>query len=91
MITDLASSTASMRPEVGTVVISPSWICAGPASPLGLAFVPAPPRITDTTERFMASHMMSVRIAPLNPMSAPTSVSSGVLSRKPSATRAQPE
>merc|ERR1719272_2739109 len=39
----------------------------------------------------MATHMMCVRMAPLLPMSAPTVVSSGWLSMKPSAHRAHPE
>ena len=36
-------------------------------------------------------HMMSVRMAPEDPISAPTTVSSGLSSMKPSAQRAQPE
>mmetsp|Transcript_32365 Transcript_32365/g.70947 ORF Transcript_32365/g.70947 Transcript_32365/m.70947 type:complete len:211 (+) Transcript_32365:981-1613(+) len=41
--------------------------------------------------RFMATHMMWVRMAPEEPMSAPTVVSSGFSSMKPSAHSAQPE
>lgn len=33
--------------------------------------------------RFMAWHMMAVRMAPLDPMSAPTTVSRGLFSMKP--------
>ena len=40
---------------------------------------------------FMASHMIFVRIAPLKPMREPTIVKSGLFSKKPSATSAQPE
>ena len=39
----------------------------------------------------MASHMMMLRIAPDEPTSAPTVVSMGTLSMKPSAQSAQPE
>jgi hypothetical protein len=47
--------------------------------------------MTLITSRFMASHMMCVRMAPLEPMRAPTTVSMGELSMKPSAQSAQPE
>mmetsp|Transcript_19233 Transcript_19233/g.49318 ORF Transcript_19233/g.49318 Transcript_19233/m.49318 type:complete len:205 (-) Transcript_19233:2459-3073(-) len=50
-----------------------------------------PPKMTLKMSRFMASHMIFVRIAPLQPMREPTTVSTGLFSRKPSATRAQPE
>ena len=41
--------------------------------------------------RFIATHMMCVRMAPEEPMSAPTVVRTGLLSMKPSAHSAQPE
>eukprot|EP00967_Tisochrysis_lutea_P002427 scaffold3029_cov33-Tisochrysis_lutea.AAC.1 len=41
--------------------------------------------------RFIATHIMWVRMAPEEPMSAPTVVSSGLSSMKPSAHSAQPE
>mmetsp|Transcript_52384 Transcript_52384/g.159206 ORF Transcript_52384/g.159206 Transcript_52384/m.159206 type:complete len:282 (-) Transcript_52384:1185-2030(-) len=50
-----------------------------------------PPNSTLKMSRFMASHMIFVRIAPLQPMREPTMVSTGLFSRKPSATNAQPE
>ena len=50
-----------------------------------------PPKITFIMSRFMASHMIFVRIAPLKPISEPTTVSVGLPSSMPSATNAQPE
>jgi len=57
----------------------------------GAAGCGAPPKITVAISRFIASHMMVVKIAPEKPTSAPTEVSRGSLKRKPSAQRAQPE
>lgn len=52
--------------------------------------VPKPPSTTETIDRFMASHITCVRMAPDEPISAPTVVRSGWLSMKPSAHSAQP-
>lgn len=41
------------------------------------------PSSTETMFRFMAWHMIAVRMAPLDPMSAPTTVSRGLFSMKP--------
>jgi len=57
----------------------------------GAADCGAPPKITVAMSRFMALHMMVVRIAPEKPTKAPTEVNIGSLSKNPSAQSAQPE
>mmetsp|Transcript_10068 Transcript_10068/g.18736 ORF Transcript_10068/g.18736 Transcript_10068/m.18736 type:complete len:204 (-) Transcript_10068:1297-1908(-) len=64
----------------------------GPSSaPLTTATLFRPPNRTLKMSRFIASHMIFVRIAPEKPIKEPTMVSTLLFSRKPSATRAQPE
>jgi hypothetical protein len=53
--------------------------------------VPKPPAITLMNERFIARHMMYDRIAPLEPTSAPVTISRSFESMKPVAAAAQPE
>ncbi len=53
--------------------------------------VPKPPAITLMKLRFIALHMMYDRIAPLEPTSAPVTISRSLLSMKPVAAAAQPE
>mmetsp|Transcript_55869 Transcript_55869/g.104825 ORF Transcript_55869/g.104825 Transcript_55869/m.104825 type:complete len:200 (+) Transcript_55869:615-1214(+) len=50
-----------------------------------------PPKMTFMISRFMASHMIFVRIAPLKPIKEPTTVKVGLPRSMPSATNAQPE
>mmetsp|Transcript_15380 Transcript_15380/g.38760 ORF Transcript_15380/g.38760 Transcript_15380/m.38760 type:complete len:229 (+) Transcript_15380:444-1130(+) len=83
-----ASIMASVTESTVTVVTSPS---ISTASPLGAIVVPAPPRMTLTISLPIASHMIQVKIAPENPMRAPTWARSGLLRRKPSAHNAHPE
>ena len=52
---------------------------------------PKPPAITLRKLRFMALHMMYDRIAPLEPTSAPVTISRSLPSMKPVAAAAQPE
>ena len=81
-----ASRSDCTLPSTDVSVCSrPSAVCTAPDS------VPKPPRITFVRLRFMPSHMIFVRMAPLQPMREPTTVSTGLLRRKPSATSAQPE
>jgi hypothetical protein len=58
-----------------------------PSSPV----CPKPPRMTFGSERFIALHMMYDRIAPEEPISAPTMVIKLLFSMNPSAHKAQPE
>mmetsp|Transcript_14635 Transcript_14635/g.34538 ORF Transcript_14635/g.34538 Transcript_14635/m.34538 type:complete len:241 (-) Transcript_14635:993-1715(-) len=88
MITSFASLSSSTVAATSVNLASPSKTMA---SPWPVLAVPKPPSSTETMSRFMATHMMCVRMAPLLPMSAPTVVSSGWLSMKPSAHRAHPE
>ena len=52
--------------------------------------VGVPPRMTLKMSLFIASHIIVVRIAPLNPIKAPMDVSKGFDNKNPSAVRAQP-
>ena len=47
--------------------------------------------MTDRNLRFIAWHMMKLRIAPLLPTSAPVTISRSLLSMNPVADAAQPE
>jgi hypothetical protein len=53
--------------------------------------VPKPPAMTLMKCRFIAAHMMYERIAPLDPTSAPVTISRSLESMKPVAAAAQPE
>ena len=53
--------------------------------------VPYPPRITFAMSRFMASHIIYVRIPPENPIKDPTLVIRALSRRNPSAASAHPE
>mmetsp|Transcript_19926 Transcript_19926/g.28034 ORF Transcript_19926/g.28034 Transcript_19926/m.28034 type:complete len:203 (+) Transcript_19926:488-1096(+) len=68
-----------------SVCTRPSAVCTAPDS------VPKPPRMTLVRERFIPSHMILVRKAPLEPISAPTMVRRGWFKMNPSAHRAHPE
>ena len=65
--------------------------CTAPAAAGAPLSVPKPPAITLRKLRFIAEHMMYDRIAPLEPTSAPTTISRSLLSMKPVAAAAQPE
>jgi len=56
-----------------------------------LLSVPNPPAMTLRKLRFIAVHMMYDRIAPLEPTSAPTTISRSLESMKPVAAAAHPE
>mmetsp|Transcript_4628 Transcript_4628/g.14764 ORF Transcript_4628/g.14764 Transcript_4628/m.14764 type:complete len:239 (+) Transcript_4628:516-1232(+) len=86
MMTDEASLSILAHSSTSISVCVPVISIAGP-----LAASPKPPKITDPMSRFIASHMMCVRIAPDDPINAPTTVSNGLSSMKPSAHSAQPE
>mmetsp|Transcript_24032 Transcript_24032/g.77162 ORF Transcript_24032/g.77162 Transcript_24032/m.77162 type:complete len:325 (+) Transcript_24032:1279-2253(+) len=87
-ITSLAALRFSTVASTSVKVASPSKTIA---SPLPVAEVPYPPSSTDTMSRFIATHMMCVRMAPDEPMRAPTVVRIGLSSMKPSAQSAHPE
>ena len=53
--------------------------------------VPKPPMITEMKLRFIARHMMYDRIAPLEPTSAPVTMSRSFDNMKPVAAAAHPE
>lgn len=84
-ITDSELTRASARSSTDVVVTSPSglysWTAVG---------VPKPPNRTFVSDRFIATHIMYDRIEPETPISDPTVVRSGLLSMKPSATKAKP-
>ncbi len=58
---------------------------------LAVTGAPKPPRNTLATERFMALHMMSVRIMPLAPTKAPATISRLFCTINPEAQAAMPE
>mmetsp|Transcript_46358 Transcript_46358/g.121650 ORF Transcript_46358/g.121650 Transcript_46358/m.121650 type:complete len:244 (+) Transcript_46358:1040-1771(+) len=91
MITSLELLSSSAVESMSVNVASPSGMLAALSPAVTVEAVPKPPRSTETMLRFMATHMMCVRIAPDEPMSAPTVVSRGWSSMKPSAQSAQPE
>ena len=66
----------------------PGWRCARGAAPRGRPWsgsCPNAPNSTLVNERFMALHMMIERIRPLEPSSAPATISSLLSSTKPMA------
>ena len=65
--------------------------CAAPPAAALVASPPKPPRITLKNERFIALHMMKLRIAPDEPTSEPAMISIGLFSEKPMPAAAQPE
>mmetsp|Transcript_10455 Transcript_10455/g.17038 ORF Transcript_10455/g.17038 Transcript_10455/m.17038 type:complete len:237 (-) Transcript_10455:2339-3049(-) len=80
-----ASFNSETTPEVSiSVCTNPSCDSVDPAS------VPKPPRITFAKDRFIPSHIISVRNAPLEPIRAPTTVRRGLSRIKPSAQSAHP-
>mmetsp|Transcript_16510 Transcript_16510/g.43636 ORF Transcript_16510/g.43636 Transcript_16510/m.43636 type:complete len:205 (-) Transcript_16510:2425-3039(-) len=83
---ELARSSATLLTLVSTWIFGAS----SPVLTTGAALF-MPPKMTFKMSRFMASHMIFVRMAPLQPMREPTTVSTGLFRRKPSATSAQPE
>jgi len=76
---------------------SASVVFTSPVCPpgFGAGFAPScapkPPNTTLRIERFIARHMMMLRIAPLEPTSAPVTMSRSLPSMKPAAAAAQPE
>ena len=74
MMTLLAFERSAARLAASISVTSPCEPCALGA---GVApdSVPKPPKTTFQMERFMASHMMMLRIAPEEPTSAPVMMS----------------
>mmetsp|Transcript_15978 Transcript_15978/g.37071 ORF Transcript_15978/g.37071 Transcript_15978/m.37071 type:complete len:337 (-) Transcript_15978:2035-3045(-) len=89
IITCLACAS---NPAAASAQISVCGACSRLSSPASAeALTVAPPNMTEPTSRFIASHMMSVNIAPDTPMSAPTEARRGDARRKPSAVSAQPE
>jgi hypothetical protein len=53
--------------------------------------VPRPPKSTPTSERFIAWHMMAVRMSPDAPTSDPAMTSTELSITKPAAAAASPE
>ncbi len=68
---------------------------ASPCTPLAAAppptLAPNPPKSTLASERFIALHMMLVRISPLAPTSDPATISTLLPKIKPAALAAMPE
>src|SRR5262245_66461271 len=76
--------------------VGASISCTSPAGAAGFfadggGVAPKPPKMTFQIERFIARHMMYERIAPLEPTSAPVTISRSLCSMKPAAAAVQPE
>jgi hypothetical protein len=86
MTTLLASRSARATSSALSSRASPSIAAAVP-----VGAVPKPPKTTLRIERFIARHMMTERMVPLAPTSAPVTISRSLESMKPDAAAAQPE
>ena len=88
MTTRLASRSSSAVSAAVIGVTSPPGTAGAATLPPS---EPKPPAITPRKLRFIARHMIELRIAPEEPTSAPVTISRSFESMKPVAAAAQPE
>ncbi len=85
-----ASSIRATSSSVSIGLTSPWGPSTAVAGPL-LSPVPKPPKTTFQMERFMALHMIMVKMMPEAPTSEPETISTGELMVKPAKAPAMPE
>ena len=89
MMTSFAArASAATSSTLSSVIVPSVGAPATGAAPLSL---PNPPNTTFQIERFIARHMIVDRMAPLDPTSAPVTMSRSLPSMKPAAAAAHPE